>query len=226
MSRFAVYWVPPEGPLARFGASWLGWDPAGVREVAHPAVPGLPLAVEAITRAPRRYGLHATLRPPFRLAPGGTAEALEEAVADLAARTAPAEAAGLAPATSGRFLALVPEGSTAALDALAGRIVETLDGFRAPAGAEEIARRRLAGLSPLQDAMLLRWGYPFAMEAFRFHVTLTGSLEPTALAAVEAALRPRLAPLLPRPFRLDAVALLVEGADGRFRLRRRFALTG
>ena len=226
MTRLAVYWVPPEGPLARFGAGWLGWDPAGAREVARPPMPGLSVPVEEITQAPRRYGLHATLKPPFYLAPGETAEALEAAVAELAAVTPPAEAAGLIAAPLGRFLALIPEGPTAGLDALATRIVEGLDRFRAPAGAGEIARRRAAGLSPLQDAMLLRWGYPFAMEAFRFHVTLTGPLDPSDLATVEAALRPRLAPLLPRPFRLDAIAILREGADGRFRLLRRLALTG
>ena len=25
-SRFAIYYVPPEGPLAEFAAAWLGWD--------------------------------------------------------------------------------------------------------------------------------------------------------------------------------------------------------
>ena len=155
-----------------------------------------------------------------------TRTALEEAVAALAADLPPVEAEGLALARLGPFLALVPEGPGAPLGDIASRVVRGLDGFRAPPDAPEIARRRAAGLTPEQDALLLRWGYPYVMEAFRFHVTLTGPLEPMALSAVEEALGPVLAPILPRPFRLDSIALLREDAAGRFHLRERFPLGG
>ena len=224
MTRFAVYWLP-EGPLARLGASWLGWDAARGREVAHPDLPGLPAPAEEITRAPRRYGLHATLKPPFRLQAGGEEE-LAEGIGDLAARLPPAEAGPPRLGRLGRFLALVPGEPTAPLAALAARVVKELDGFRAPPDAAELARRRATGLTPREDALLRRWGYPYVMEAFRFHVTLSGPLDPDALAATQAALGPVLAPLLPGRLRVDAIGLLREDASGRFHLRRRFALTG
>ena len=54
MSRHALYWLPPEGALAEFGAAWLGWDAARGREIPHPDIAGLPAPVREITRAPRR----------------------------------------------------------------------------------------------------------------------------------------------------------------------------
>ncbi|MBI1416458.1 MAG: DUF1045 domain-containing protein [Limimaricola sp.] len=225
-SRFALYFAPPPGPLADFGAAWLGWDIATGQAVAHPDVEGLPRPLAEITATPRRYGFHATLKPPFRLAPGQTETALAAEVAALAAGLAPATLDGLQLAQIGRFLALVPEGEVTALNALAGRLVEGLDHFRAPAPPEEIARRRAAGLSPAQDALLVRWGYPYVMEEFRFHMTLTGPLDPDTGSATRAALAPHLAAVLPRPFLLDEVVLAGERADGHFETVHRYALSG
>ena len=224
--RHAVYWVPPPGPLASALSGWLGWDPerGEPRRAADP--PGLPRPGEAITDRPRRYGPHATLGPPLRLAPGRTAADMEAAVGALARGLAPAAAEGLRVARLGGFVALVPEGDEAPLRDLAARIVRALDPLRARPGPEELARRRSAGLDARGEALLARWGYPHVMEAFRFHVTLSGQLPPEEAAAVEAALRPALVPLLPRPFVLGEVAWMGEGADGLFRVLRRFSLDG
>jgi hypothetical protein len=64
------------------------------------------------------------------------------------------------------------------------------------------------------------------MNAFRFHVTLTGPLGAGEAERVRASLAPRLGPLLPRPFALDALAHVGEGEDGFFRLIRRHTLHG
>ena len=53
--RYAIY-VTLDGPLAGFGAAWLGWDISTGRPVALPQDTDLDL--EAITRTPRKYGLH------------------------------------------------------------------------------------------------------------------------------------------------------------------------
>ena len=37
-------------------------------------------------------------------------------------------------------------------------------------------RRRALGLAPRQEDLLSRWGYPYVLDAFRFHLTLTGPL--------------------------------------------------
>ncbi|NNU80359.1 DUF1045 domain-containing protein [Halovulum dunhuangense] len=224
MKRFAIYYAPPAGGLSDFGAAWLGWDPATGSTVAHPDVAGLPRPVAELTGTPRKYGFHGTLKPPFRLAQGQTADALADACAALASRIAPFDLQGLRLARLGGFLALVPEGDAAPLAALAAACVRDLDPFRAPPTGSEIARRAPDRLSPRQRELLDRWGYPYVMEEFRFHLTLSGKLDPQDAAAVEAALAPVVAPLLPRPFPIGEICLFGEDGAGMFHILRRFAL--
>ena len=66
MKRFAVYYAPRQGEFAARTAAWLGWDAASGREVARPDLPGLPCHAAEITRDPRKYGFHGTIRAPFR----------------------------------------------------------------------------------------------------------------------------------------------------------------
>lgn len=218
-ARFAIYYVPPEGALADFGAAWLGWDIARGRAALQPDLSGL----AGITETPRKYGFHGTLKPPFRLAGGAAPEDLERAVAQLAAELTPASCAGLELTALGRFLALMPHGDTGPLNALAAACVRGLDRFRAPLSADELARRRKARLSDRQDALLRQWGYPYVLEQFRFHLTLTGPLPKPEIAAWTATARQQL-PDLPAPFTIDQIALCGERADGRFELVRRYAL--
>jgi hypothetical protein len=63
------------------------------------------------------------------------------------------------------------------------------------------------------------------MDAFRFHITLTGPLPPETRDAVAARLAPLLAPLLPRPFAIDALSLMGEDGEGRFHLIHRHSLS-
>ncbi|WP_261395574.1 DUF1045 domain-containing protein [Salipiger bermudensis] len=223
-SRYAVYYAPEPGPFADFTAQWLGWDASAGSAREHPEVPGLPLPVSEITATPRKYGFHGTLKPPFRLS--GSRAALEADLAALAAMLRPAEMPGLALTRLGSFLALTPEGDTTGLAEIAAETVRALDPHRAPPSEDELARRRKASLTPTQEENLLRWGYPYVMDDFRFHLTLTGRLPREHMEPTMAALAPVLAPLAPRPFRLDALCLFGEDAAGRFHLLHRYALTG
>lgn len=223
--RYAIYYTPPQGSMAEFGASWLGWDAAAGIEVSPPDVPGLnPAEIAAITNTPRKYGFHGTLKAPFRLAGGTTPDALTAAVAALATRLEPVTLDGLVPARLGGFLALVPEGDASALSDLAARIVTDLDAFRAPSSDADLARRRKSGLSERQEANLVTWGYPYVMEDFRFHMTLTGRLEANTRVRVAGVLETLLPPLLSRPYVIDAITLSGEGEDGRFRSLHRYPL--
>jgi hypothetical protein len=108
----------------------LGWDAETGREVGHPQA-ALPRPLAELTRTPRRYGFHATLKPPFRLAEGADAAALDQMMRELAARTPPATGPGLAPSARLGFLALMPTGPAPALDELAAACTRGLDRFRA-----------------------------------------------------------------------------------------------
>jgi len=229
-TRYAVYFAPPPGPLATLGAAWLGWDAeAGHGAALRPGAewPALPLPRRDLTARPAKYGFHGTLKPPFTLAEGREVAGLHGALAALAPRLARLRLEGMRVAEIGPFLALVPEGDTGALSALAATLVEALDGYRAPPDEAEMTRRRGAGLTHRQEVLLNQWGYPYVMEEFRFHMTLTGPIADAAMrAAVRAVLADLFAPVLERPFRIDDVCLFGEGQDGRFRNLQRYALRG
>lgn len=224
--RYAVYYAPAPGALAGFAARWLGWDPATGTQPDPVNLGPLPRPRAELTESPRHYGFHATLKPPFRLSAGSSHADLENDLAALANRLAAAEADGLALTRLGGFLALVPVGDTQDIDRVAADVVAGLDHHRAPAPPEELARRRATGLTPRQDAHLKAWGYPYVMDEFRFHLTLTGKLAPAEAEAVTSALAPHVVPLLPRPFRLEAIALFGEDAEQRFHLLERYTLNG
>ena len=223
--RYAIYYTPePDSALADFGAAWLGWDSATGAPVAHPEAGGLDMA--AITATPRKYGFHGTIKPPFRVAPGRTAEGLQTARATLCADAAPVTLTGLRLARLGRFLALVPDGAAGPLATLAARAVQELDAFRAPATQAELAKRRAARLRPAQDVLLVQWGYPYVLDEFRFHLTLSGRLEDDVAQATETTLAPMLAQLPLRPYPMTGLTLLGEDAEGRVHQITRYALTG
>ncbi|GAB5445499.1 DUF1045 domain-containing protein [Gymnodinialimonas sp.] len=221
--RYGVY-VVPEGALFAAGSAWLGWDSAAGGAVAQPLVADLPEDAEALTATPRKYGLHGTIKPPFFLADGTEAAELDAAVRAFCAPRAPVVIPALQVTPMSGFVALAPSEPSDALAELAGSAVAALDGFRAPPSAAELARRRKAGLTDVQEALLQRWGYPYVMQAFRFHMTLTGRTP--HVDAVCAALSRHFAPVLPRPFVIDTLALMGEDAGGKFHLVHRYPLSG
>lgn len=220
--RYAVF-VTPQGPLANAGAAWLGWDLVSGSAVTHPDV-GLNL--NRITETPRMYGFHGTIKPPFVLADGKDAAQLGAAFAALCARLAPVTLERLEVANLGPFLALKPLGDQGALAALAGEVVKQLDPFRAPPSQAELARRRKARLTPAQERNLMDWGYPYVMDDFRFHMTLTGRVKRSDDDAVSEVARGYFAPHLPAPLVVDTLTLVGQDADGMFREIRRCDLKG
>ena len=76
------------GRLAAFGRAWLGRD---AETGATGSVPSAGDLIEASWRTvvaeAALYGFHATLKPPFQLAPGSELADLEQAVAETAARS-------------------------------------------------------------------------------------------------------------------------------------------
>lgn len=223
--RFALYYAPPAGAFAEMAAAWLGWDAAAGRTVAQPDLPGLPGPAATLTAAPRKYGFHGTLKPPFRLAEGVGAADLHAGCQALAARLAPVEMSHIALTRIGGFLCFTAQGDTAPLQAFAAEVVADLDRFRAPLTEAEIARRRPDRLSPRQKALLDQWGYPYVMEEFQFHLTLTDDLAPDVADATARVLEPHFAPILPQPFRIDDLCLFGEAADGQFHILHRYPLS-
>lgn len=179
--RYAIYYAPaPESPLWAFGSAVLGYDAAtGTRRP--------PMAPEgfsqdewtAITAQPRRYGFHATLKAPFRLADGATEDDLVAAGHAFAGGRKRFPLPELDVNAIEGFVALTSIERSEALEALGAGCVEAFEPFRAPLSGEELARRLKSPLNERQREALERWGYPHVFEDFRFHMTLTGPLRET-----------------------------------------------
>ena len=194
VARAAVYFTPAESSLlAERARSW--FEDRSTQE---------------ITGSPRHYGFHATLKAPFRLAEGEAIERLLNAVERFAAARRWVEGPVLRVGALGEFLALVPSAPDPRLDALAADCVQAFEPFRAPLSAAELARRRAAGLSPRQDRYLQEWGYPYVMEEFRFHMTLTERLAKLERAHWKAVLEAHFAPLADQPLVLDGLSVFVQ----------------
>ncbi|WP_339852740.1 DUF1045 domain-containing protein [uncultured Nisaea sp.] len=173
-SRYAIYFAPDsDTPLHRFGSTWLGRDAVSGAALDQPGLDGIDAARQTeLTATANNYGFHATLKPPFHLRDGNTADQLlEEAAAFAAART-PFQVQLVARDLSG-FLALMQKESKAEMRELAADCVRHFDPMRALPGEAELEKRRAAGLSAQQEQMLQRWGYPYVMGEFRFHMTLS-----------------------------------------------------
>jgi phosphonate metabolism protein PhnN/1,5-bisphosphokinase (PRPP-forming) len=229
-ARYALYYAPDTGSSWwQFGSSWLGRCAATGNLLPQPRFDGVdPAALQTLTAAPRRYGFHATLKPPFGLARGASLAALAQALDRFCARQTALRLALTAAEIDG-FLALVPAAQDARLDELAAACVRGLDRFREAPAAAELARRRRNGLSAREDCLLRRWGYPYVMDRFRFHLSLTGSLRDAA-PPVAAALRAAAAVAIPaEPLHLDSICIFEEpeaGADLRIVHRAPFGHRG
>lgn len=223
-ARVAVYYAPlPDDPLTASSSAWLGRDAATNAPVPQPAIEG----IDEVTAEPRGYGFHATLKPPMRLADGKDWFGFIAAVRAMASGIAPFDLPPVAVHDLRGFLALRETAPSGALQALADACVAELDDFRAPPSAEELARRRKAPLSPEQDAMLVRWGYPYVFQTWFFHMTLTRRLNEAELARLRPAAEDWFAPALGVPRRVQDVCVFTQAAPGAaFVLAERVRLCG
>lgn len=226
--RYAVYYAPsPDSIWWAAGSQWLGRCAAQDQPRVQPTVAGLTATkFYALTAAPRRYGWHATLKAPFALADGTSPARLRAALRELGKSLTAFAMPDLRATRLDDFLALVPQGDSDGLQTVASACVTQLNALAAPLGDGELRRRRQAPLTPGQDQMLVQWGYPYVLEHFRFHCSLTGpltGLDATQIESVQKAAESFFHNL--PPCRIDTLALFAEPSPGAdFRLLDHFAL--
>ncbi len=223
-ARVAIYYTPAaDDPLFAAGTVWLGRDPLTDARCPQPDIPD----IAAMTDEARAYGFHATLKPPMRLARGTTFDAFRAAASDLARSLHPFDLPPLAVMDVHGFLALRETQPSAALQQLADACVERLDAFREPPSLEELARRRRTPLTPEQDAMLVRWGYPYVFATWFFHLTLTRRLTPSEKARYQPRAEAHFAAAISHPRRVNDICLFTQAAAGApFTIAARLPLCG
>jgi putative phosphonate metabolism protein len=214
--RHAIYFTPgADDPLTQAAAAWLGRDAFTGKLVSQPVSPEFTIDDMArLTDEPRRYGFHATLVAPFRLADGATAGDLEAALASFCQGRRNVTIPRIRISRIGSFFALTPEAPLTQLDRLAADLVTGLAPLRAPLSPEEIARRRPDELSARQRDYLKRWGYPYVLDEYRFHMTLTGQTAPRDRGRIAAALDDWFGGFVARPLDIASVSIFVEDRPG------------
>jgi hypothetical protein len=216
-SRFAVYYAPPAAsPWWSAGCRWLSRDPETGSVMTPPVVPALAersLDVPGRSHSPKRYGWHGTLVAPARAANGVSFDAIVDHARkwargqrrfDLAVEVAALQ----------RFVAIRPatiEGANA-MRTLAADALHAFARLRATPGEAERRRRLRTNLTARQRELLDQWGYPYVLDEFRFHMTLSDSIEADERQAMIDWWRTQLTDLGPLP--IDGAALYVEPRPG------------
>lgn len=216
--RFALYYAPsPSSLLWKLGCKWLGGDALSRKKIKQDRFSRIePHRVHELTRIPRRYGLHATLKPPFRIARNRSEAELRSAIAGFTACCHPFSTSPLVLRQINDFFCLCPEKQTTELGALAAACVQNFDTFRAPLTRLELARQRAEILTSSEKQNLTRWGYPYVMDAYRFHITLTCRIiNGSEKRILHSLLSDIFAPILGKPLVIDAIGLFTEPTPGQ-----------
>ncbi len=214
--RYALYFTPPAvDPLTQAAAAWLGRDAFSDEQQHRPTVSGVDDAeLDTLLADPRRYGFHATLKAPFGLAEARPEAELMDAFEAFCERTAPFDIPRVIVGQLGPFFAIVPDQVYPQLQDFAASVVEHFEPFRAPLSEADIIRRKPERLTESQRANLMRWGYHHVMDDFRFHMTLTGPVDPAKAAHLEQVLDHRFAAFINRPLPVSGLGLFIEPQRG------------
>lgn len=217
--RYAVYFCPsPDSDWGLAGAQWLGRCAITGKTSQQLEISGIDSELfRSLTSDPKRYGWHATLKAPFKLAPEHEVGDLLLKLHQLAKSLKPFDLPKLEVSSVGGFLSLRPKIASDELDAVAAMCVRDLQSFSLPLTEKELTRRRnKAELTPEQDKLLVDWGYPWVLDEFNFHFSLTGSLD-----SVDAKTEKKLIQAAKHHFqnlsicRFDRIALVIEPEAGK-----------
>ena len=163
----------------------------------------------------------------MELADGMDRTALEMALTEFASAHRPVSLGRLAPTPLEGFLALLAAPQPQAITDFAATVVTAFERFRMPLSSEDRARRLKAPLTPRQVELTDAYGYPYVLEQFLFHMTLTDRPEPAALAAMRERAVAWFGATLSEPIVLDRLVLFHEAEAGApFRRLDDHILTG
>lgn len=217
--RFAIYFTLAQSdPLYQLAAQWLNYDfykgdqMPPIKLDHHAIIDPLRPYIKYNAKA-AQYGFHATLKPPFRLKPGVSHVQLVKIMKHFAKLHKPFTCAPLKVEQIGDFLALVPEQHCNKLNDLAKDCVQTFDVFRDRLNADEIEKRNPLKLTKNQKLMLDTWGYPYVLDEFRFHMTLTDRLSKKQINKCRPLLEAYFHPYTSRSLPVDQINLCYQATS-------------
>ncbi len=225
--RYALFFtLPAESPLYQTASAWLEYDAYTGLPSSDGSIPPCP-DPSILRSTPAKYGFHATLKAPFRLKPGVTIDQLSDKIR-LFCQTEPSfESEPLTIDRVGHRLALVSKIHCHPMASLAEKCLRVFEPFRAELNEMEYRRRKPEKLSSRQLDLLDKWGYPFVLDEFRFHMTLTNRLAEGQIKPAGEYLSGLFAPGIDQPLKIDRIYLFHQPANTeRFRVVSGFELKG
>ena len=225
--RFAIYFAPEiDSNLHSIGSQWLGRDSSSGKSIKQPNIKGISSSyLYSVTKTPRRYGFHATLKAPFRLNKEFTFKDLCSQIQQLSTLSK-TFSINLKVRKLRNFIALVMDPNEQKMQNLASKLVRNLDQFRAPLHQEEIDKRRMSTLTASEDENLLNWGYPYVYNDFCFHITLTEKIQCRSdRESMVSAASSHFSESLKNTIKVSSVSLFVqESSEADFLQIQQFAL--
>ncbi len=184
-SRYAIYYAPPkESNLEEFGRYWFGWDPLNAKLINNKRrinyLNGFGIKnlknIDKNVLIAKKYGFHGTLIPPFKLNKNYSTNLLFKKTEDIAKKFKKFKFYKFKLKKINNFYAFVQNKKNNNINKLSNRLVRELFKFRSPLTKKEIDRRNPSKLSKLQLNILHKWGYPYLMSEFNFHMTLASEV--------------------------------------------------
>jgi len=184
-SRYAIYYAPPkESSLEEFGRYWFGWDPLNAKLINNKrrinylnrfGIKNL-INIDKNVLIAKKYGFHGTLIPPFKLNKNYSTNTLFKKTEEIAKKLKKFKFYKFKLKKINNFYAFVQNKKNNNINKLSNRLVRELFKFRSPLTKKEIDRKNPSKLSKLQLNILYKWGYPYLMSEFNFHMTLASEV--------------------------------------------------
>ena len=233
-SRYAIYYAPPkESSLEEFGRYWFGWDPLNAKLINNKrrinylnrfGIKNL-INIDKNVLIAKKYGFHGTLIPPFKLNKNYSTNTLFKKTEEIAKKLKKFKFYKFKLKKINNFYAFVQNKKNNNINKLSNRLVRELFKFRSPLTKKEIDRRNPSKLSKLQLNILYKWGYPYLMSEFNFHMTLASEVTGNKLYLELKKIEKNKEIILNEINNFDKIYIFGENQKGMFENLENFSLS-
>ena len=233
-SRYAIYYAPPkESNLEEFGRYWFGWDPINAKSINNKQrinyLNGFGIKnlknIDKNVLIARKYGFHGTLIPPFKLNKNYSTKTLFKKTEKIAKKFKKFKFYKFKLKKINNFYAFVQNKKNNNINKLSNRLVRELFKFRSPLTKKEIDRRNPSKLSKFQLNILYKWGYPYLMSEFKFHMTLASEVTGNKLYSELKKIENNKEIILNEINNFDKIYIFGENQKGMFENLENFSLS-
>ena len=233
-SRYAIYYAPPkESNLEEFGRYWFGWDPINAKSINNKQrinyLNGFGIKnlknIDKNVLIAKKYGFHGTLIPPFKLNKNYSTNTLFKKTEEIAKKFKKFKLYKFKLKKINNFYAFVQNKKNNNINKLSNRLVRELFKFRSPLTKKEIDRRNPSKLSKFQLNILYKWGYPYLMSEFKFHMTLASEVTGNKLYSELKKIENNKEIILNEINNFDKIYIFGENQKGMFENLENFSLS-